>query len=525
MSGGGQEINVNSGERAISDDQNRAQRFRGLDLNELLRALCDTNCGLDDTQASSADILSTVATAPSSATVFNGLVVRPQLGTLNLFIDPGVVGLYDPDATPNPDESQFKVIRDPGVSSATPLVMTANTSGATRIDVVECARVGAPGYTVLETDNRDIFNPVSGLFTPTTVNKVIAGRLQYRIRSGTSGGGMPANAAGWLPLAVASVPTGTSTVNGMTFWDVRPFAGDRLFPPFNLASVLPRNRRNAIGIDVITVSGKASLNGYVETSATDPHVLSTGLGGSGYRLGGALSDAVDLNNAANQSGSISNGPCYVYLCEPFGLPRWAQYVLGSGVLAPAYRGIAVLSSVAPLPILGCPSSAIAMPFGLVGTTQKANCIVISKFGGGVVAGVLSDGRTQTVGATTTYPNVGGNPVGSTIQFPFVSGTDFPPHATSVWLTMILTLTVAANTTGSYATSTLSVQDPTFTTTAATLVVGQEEFNNASGGTATFTYVRRLKVPVLPGGFGLSYQTNQVSTTTAGATCVIDGWEF
>ena len=528
MSSGGTEIQINSGERAISDDQNRAQRFREADLNELLRAIVDTFSGIDDLVASSSDIRSSVSTAPVSASVFNGLVVRPQLGTLNLLVDPGVVGLYDPDAAPNPDESQFKVIRDPGVAGGAPLVMAANASGSIRIDVIECARVAAPGVLVLETDNRDVFNPATGLFTPTTVNKVIAGRLQYRIRSGAPGAGFPANQAGWLPLAVASVPTGTATVNTVTFWDVRPFVGDRIFGAYNLGTFAPRSRRNVASVDTITIPGKAVLSGAIETSATDTNVASTGVGASLYRLGGLFDGAYDFNVAGNQSGPLGAGLAYVYLAEPFGLPRWAVYAMSGGILQPRYRGIPIISNTGAVPILGSPSAALALPAntGLLGTTSKAVCILATKFVGAVVIGALGDGHSQTCLAQLFAPKAA-TVASPTVKWAFTAGTDYPASATALWVTITCDLNVISGVVGNFNAPFLQVENEAFTGIWTTLQMGDERFDNsASTGTTSYRFTRRVKVPVPEdSGFGLFLTTGEVNCTLFGGICYVDGWEF
>lgn len=500
MGSGGTEIVINPGERAISDDQNRAQKFREADLNELLRALVDTFCGAEDANASSLDIQSTTQGAPLSATVFNGLVVRPQVGTLNLLVDGGVVGVYDPDSVPNPDDSQFKVIRDPGVTSATPLVITANTSGQTRIDVIECARNLDPYETVLETDSRDVFNPVTGLFAPAVVNKVVTQRLRYRVRAGTSGAGMPTNVAGWLPLCVASVPTGLTIVDQCTFWDVRPFAGDRILPPFNVGSQQPRNRRNMLYVDSTTTGGQALLGGYVETSAVDtlaPVGASAKLGV--YRLGGVWNPTEDLDTTAFQSGTLADGPVYIYLCEPFGLPRWARYTLQSGALIPQHRGLTVISSTSPIGFLNSPGSALALPVptGLGGTTSKAVCVGATRVAGGLVFSMATDGVTQSTSALP-FAAVAGTIVGGGdphVNFTLTRGTHFPAHASAVWVTVEIVITVPASTTGFVTEGFLYVTNAAFSAAALQMNPGPQIYNNAnSGGAASFIYACRIKVP-------------------------------
>jgi hypothetical protein len=410
MSSGFKEMVWNPSERAVSNDLNRGQTFKGADLAELFRAICDTFQGSDDLQASSLDTQTVAALSPSSGMILSGLRVLPQVGSVNIYVDPGTMFIYDPDATIDPDESQYKYIRDPGIQTNATLVMTPNSSGSIRIDVIECARVAAPGYDVLEVDNRDIYNQTSGLFTPTTVNKVIAGALQYRVRAGSPGSGFPGTATGWMPLAVASVAPGTTVNDTVTFWDVRPLLADRVHGISNVTTALPKTWPNFTGVD--TSDGvHAYFNGSCDVTRV----------GSLYRLGGQMlrgtpgTDAaagVDLQDSANWADTISgSGLAWVYLLEPFGLPRWARYTdFGSGSRIPrSPRGIAVLSqAIPPFSPIGNPAAPVQLPAstGLGGSTTAAVAVAALTVSGGSVLGgaCVSTGKDQWAawnGATVT----------------------------------------------------------------------------------------------------------------------------
>lgn len=531
MSNGEQTIVINPSERAISDDINRAQRFRGLDLNELLRALADTYCGMDDLHASALDQQTTVQLSPVSSAVFNGLVVRPQIGSLNFFVDPGVCGLYDPDAAPSPDESQYKLIRDPGVQLAGALTLPPNTSGGTIISIVECARV-AGGFSVLETDNRDIFNPVTGLFSATTVNKVVAGRLQYRVRSGGSGGGFPGTALGWMPLCVVSQPTGVTvlTATNCIFWDVRPFVGDRIFAPFNLGRFRPLRGKNTTQVDVLSVGGKALLQGAVEISATDSGVLSGGPP-SLYRLGGAFDGTVDLDDTTNQSGTISTGNAYIYLMEPFGLPRWARYGLQSGVLIPKNtRGIPTVSMTAPIPQLLAPASPLAMPTstGLGGTCTKAACIAMAVTLGALITTTATDGVRQSSSGLALPPyaskvltNVGGG----VFHGSYVPATDYPGIARSVRVRVGIVTNVAGSTISLFQ-AIVSVADAAFTAPVITITTEQIHLSNPTGGTLAMEYAFHIDIPINAdqSSFGLIVDCSGATTVPTTVVVQVESWD-
>jgi hypothetical protein len=463
MSGGYAELVVNPNERAVSIDIMRLQRFKGADLAELWRAMIDTSFGTEDLDGSGAAVQVTTQTSPISGEVLGGLVVQPQVGVLDVLVAPGVAYVLDPDSPQNPDESLDKFVRDPGISTTGVLQMTGNTSGQFRCDVIECARV-AGGYNVVETDNRDIFSTVTGLFTATTVNKVTQGAFQYRVRQGTPGDGFPGPSQGWMPLAVVSVPNGATTNDQMTFWDVRPLIVDRIRQPFAVSRDFSPVDRIHAQVDVGTYAGKAVLTGWVDCSPTDLVVSGTSPGR--HRLGGrlrtgstaadlvntiGLPDGLDLNAAANQSGTWTAGQMvYLYVLEPFSLPRWVRYTDSStGSRKPrGPRGMLLVSPVAPTAFYGCPSAAITLPasWGLAGSTSKGVCILaLVGQAGQKVAPLIADGRKVSMGGTTgagtiadytwvaTVDSTSAGIVGGTLQvvFDLVDGTTHPPNAKAI----------------------------------------------------------------------------------------------
>jgi hypothetical protein len=523
MPSGGKTLVVNGLERAVSTDINRLQAFQGKTLAEVLRYLVDVNLGLDDVAAGDA------AQAAGVGDVLGGLIVRPIGGTLTCSVDPGAMLVNYADAPADPDSSLLKVAIDSvGVPSSSPLVIPANTSGSRRIDVITAS------YSVnvnAETDNRDIFVPSTGAVAATTVPKATAGQLSYALISGTAGGGFASVTIplGAIPLCVISVPSGAVTVTDCTWWDVRPAVSDRWNAPHNQGSVTSRTRANQLAVDVVTTPGKALLGGYVEATATDLGVLSGGPA-SLYRLGGLFQETVDFNVAGNQSGSPSGGPVYVYLLEPFGLPRWAQYVTSSGALVPGPRGIPTVSSTAPVGLLLCPSSALAMPLatGLGGTCTKAVCVGCTSLVGGLVLGMLTGGGLQ-IGASASgvFPPIGGTIVaGNQLNFSLSAGT-YPAHAKSLRVAISVDISIPGTSFGTFVFPRLLVQNAAFSAFYAQILLGSEKWSNGGSGSIDWQLSKEFDIPVpapvAGGAFGVTYLTELATATLSSGSLTILGW--
>lgn len=416
-------LQVNTRERAVSTDVNRLQQFASSDFEEMLRLMLD---GQATEEAAMGDAtLGTNVGTPLRATVINGLLVRPELATTNVIVDPGVVGMVSPLGTDNADDSPFKVVRDAGIPNGVPtLQLTANLSAGTRFDVVECAFTQA----AVEFDSRDIFNPVSGLFLPGSVAKVVLDSLTYRIRSGAIGGGFPGTVNGWLPLMVAKVPAGALNWDACTMWDVRPLASERRRQPFAGSTASPSmgTRQWAFWNNP---SSDMQLQGWIEA-----------VGPQGYVLGGDLAQRSPylslLGAEVTEPGFaiIDGQPWYLYLCEPFGLPRWARYTdAANGARRPATpRGIPVLTQTKVPTVVGLPQSPIAMPNEIGGSTQSAKCVLAGMMSdsGNMFPGTLVDGLAQWHQDTHDRVPTVTKPSQQEIVFTYtlVPGADFPPNA-------------------------------------------------------------------------------------------------
>lgn len=399
MASGRKELFINNLERAVSTDINRMQKFASADLAELLRYMLNTASNEDQwALASSAGTTLLNEPAPGSAAsplvaeILNGFLVRPQAGSLNLLVDPGVMMTLAPDAAA--DDSPYKYVRDPGVSTPGALAFTTNGGGSPRIDVVEMQ----VSNVISETDNRDIFNPVTGLFSATTVTKAtvdtctfVGGATNIRVRAGVVGSGFPGTASGWLPICVIYVPAGAVNADTCHFWDVRPLITDREFgmsPVGRIEAQIKRYRMRACA-NTPGATTDYRLIGLVDAVATQ-NGISRRLGGLLQRgtPGTTASAQVDLGSSDSWDPGIANLSSgttmyFAYLLTPFGLPRWARYTDGpSGRVPRNPKGIPVLTTIAPKSD-GSPSAAITLPTstGLVGTTTSGVCILASLGGG------------------------------------------------------------------------------------------------------------------------------------------------
>jgi hypothetical protein len=444
MSSGDKNLVMNPLERALSTDINRLQSFGQAAMSEMLRALINTVMGTDDVQAGAQYTPNTTQGSPSAGEIFSGLLFAPTGGSITASVGPGVVGMYDPDSSPSADDSQYKLVEDPGTVTAT-LSLTPNSSGALRIDVVECARVQPD--TIIETDSRDVYVPTSGTFTAITVNKVAQAQLQYRIRTGTPGGGFPGTATGWLPLAVTSVPTGTTVWDTVTIWDVRPLLEDRLFSMTTATRDMPLVTRCLAQIDAANTASQSRLTGNIEVQ-----LLARRYGGimqpSTPQSASGTPDGlfIDLDDASNRSangtGTYTTGLNYVYLAAPFNLPRWAKYTNGpSGRLPRSPRGVVIASSTPPDYAYGTPHGALSLPpcFQDTGITQtcatnRAVCVLArngtassSPPGNMIASGGKHDQNNNP-------PNTNSSTASSSaVTFILSPGFDFPAHARAIWV--------------------------------------------------------------------------------------------
>ena len=450
---------INTSERAVSTDINRLQAMASASQMELLRWLLDVGRGADDVVAGGFQTEVVTTATPLLGEVIGGLMVVPANGTLQLGVTDGLALVINPDASPSADDSPYKYCPSPTVlATSGTLVLSANSSGFPRIDVIECQRIDDPNP---EEDSRDIFNPTTSLFTATTVTKTVASTLQFRVRTGTPNAGFPGVVSGWLPLCVVLVPTATTVVDTCTFWDVRPLVGDRIFNGNPTPVDMPRRPRLTYSID--TTSSQHRMFGLVEVE------------GGSTRLGGRMERGspgtdnygyVDFSDVANQEASMSLPSgitlVYYYLLTPFGLPRWARYT-DYNPSFPAFlrfprspRGIPLLSTVKPSHVYGIASSPIVFPaaFGFNGaSSQAAVCFGATTQNAGVLQPqVTSSGWTRLTEVAPDNSGVAGS--GSTSattgNFALFENTHYPAGAARLRCRLILALAISTGTPGTQA---------------------------------------------------------------------------
>lgn len=454
MSTGRRTLRQNTRERLLSSDYNRTETFIGADANEVLRgqmirpvddfAYVGTTFTAPGPSSLALDF--SVPTAPLTGGVVDGLMVVVPIGATSVLITPGELLVIDPDGQPgssdpnpaNPDDPICKYVRAPGISAALTLNWTPNPGPGIRIDVIECQRADV----VQEVDNRDIFNPSTGLFVPTAVTKVTVGDLSYRIRLGVAGGGLPAPALGWFPLAVLSTPAGAPNLDTVGVWDVRNLLSD-LAEPYNpRMGLVPTVERGRWLIDT-TQPGQARLSGEIVRDF------------GGYRFGGAMLDMllgtlyVDLLSPSYQMAGLVVGPgqlLQVYALFPAGYVRWVPYYFaatpGAGGRTPgSYRGILAVSNFPS--INGVPSVPIPVPTNTGLSVAASAGVALAHFvtnAASVFRGAVFDGDlvmlsalTAAVGWQTALPAIAGGPNVWTTTYTLVAGIHYPFGARRVRL--------------------------------------------------------------------------------------------
>jgi hypothetical protein len=358
MAGGEKQVQFNTFERAVSTDFNRLQTFSGFSLSELAKWMFDA--ATEEEIAASAVVTGTGVEVPARGAVVNGILpyVPAGVGGTAILVTPGLLFINDFDSPINTDASLYKYVEDLGLTTANPLVFTPNTSGLARVDVIECQRNPA---VVLEQDNRDIFNNITGLFTTATVPKVTQDQLTYRIRVGTPGAGYPGSVQGWMPLTIISVPSATTTtLDTCNLWDVRPLLSDMARRPFDISEAAP-------------LTTKVNL-ARGSSAAAGPYAFLIGVWESilGDRIiGGPI--AVEPNAADYQeqgAGPFVQGlPYYIYQATFCGLPRWARYATDPAALRIPLspRGVTIMTQkgcdVTGAPILPLVAPAITSLLG------------------------------------------------------------------------------------------------------------------------------------------------------------------
>lgn len=408
MTTGRKFLQTNSRERAVSADLNRLQVFAAAAANEfargqLLRPVDDTayvgTTLLPPGPANTAALDIDAPSSPLYGVVIDGLMVLVPAAGTSYLITPGQALIIDPDGEagssnpnpPNPDDSIAKLVQAPGVSVLGTLQWTPNPGPGLRIDVIEMQRLEE----VAETDNRDIFDPSTGLFGAATVTKVTTGGFTYRVREGVPGGGLPSGALGWMPLAIVATPAGAVDLDTCTIWDVRWLASDMAEPFAMVRPFDSRDIRRKWFNDQRTSPGELRLSGQ-----SMANYIGFKTGGLFWEMSNPGQQYIDLNSAfyrATGFAPINGTPYFVYSVWPGSFVRWVRYyqtpTTGQGGRTPgAFRGIPTVSHIPPL--LGVPVAPVApsASWGLNASTQNARLVASGVVdAGGVLRGGVDDG--------------------------------------------------------------------------------------------------------------------------------------
>jgi len=424
MGSGNKRLQMNTRERALSSDINRLQAFHDSDFSQVFWEMFGRR-QLNDTTAPGVETDPGAAGSPPYAGILNGLRAYPVNGTVNMMVTPGTMLVENPAV--GVDDNPFKFIRDPGVLAVGALTLTAGGADV-RIDVLEVAPVDA----VVETDNRDIYNNGTGTFAPAVVTKVTAGRLQYRIRLGVEGGGLPANAPGWVPIAVFRVPANAATWDECDIWDVRPLVSEKWNAPFDTCTNVPALDAVRLMADETDAAPGRKIKLYGEWKGVWRGERIDGNTGTGYIDINVTSDNLSSNWVLPQPGEL----WYLYLAFPGGLPGWRKYSAApASPRAPLnMRGIPVLSHIGPgdnrepVQAVGLPASCgiggttldcVYLTAGIVNSSQD----LLGFLQGGktvrysapppAVAAAVSDPLGTGKSSYTVFPNLYGYPKGAT----------------------------------------------------------------------------------------------------------------
>ncbi len=341
-------IFYNEREQVVSSDWNRDAQLTGRTLGGALQALLGAMPYSFWNHPGAAALQSAPFTGVAgvgaylAADVLGGLMVNVN-NSAYLLVGAGALGVADPAA--DSFDSSYGIVVDPGVTTTDVLTFTANASGQVRWDLVECR----PVDTVISTESRNVLNEGTGAWVPTLIPKRKAGRLQYRIRTGTPGSGVPSPDPLWCPLAAIHVNSGASGFTQCDAYDLRPLVSDRC----------PMPERRLVDStwtpDCRPVDGQAwSLYGSADTfhGGIVAHGFGYWAGGLFKRstptsladFGVATTDFVASNIANQTLGLVTSGDAVYSVVAHFpqGFPRWVRYqqVAGSvGRIPAGPRGI------------------------------------------------------------------------------------------------------------------------------------------------------------------------------------------
>lgn len=504
MSSGQRRVFFNSRERVISDDHNTAQSYIAKDRAQMMRRLYNRP-STDRVGTINPGLYRDLVALPGAATAgtvhdcYSGLMVRPDAGSY-LTVDPGEAGFVVPAwAGSTSEDSTYIIIDSEGLGTAGTLAFTPSPTFP-RIDVVECRPIESADANL----PRDIIQP-DGTVASVNVDKLISGKLSFRIRLGTPDAGFPSVEQTWMPLAVIVTHPGAASFAACDIYDVRPLVGERTDAYWS---------HQAPPDGTVAATNAAVYERSVAPSFTNP---STAYGwwmgeAAGYRVGGCIwrnvasptgfgvdgdFDFFDSSLPANRgvgpmAPSVTTGELNCLMAVyPMGLPRWVRYsqatlgagpiagqVTTSGRLPSGSNGILVLGRPNGLTVKGeCVFEGLPAAYGAGAATGQHRALVVGWAMGlaGNYVFASSAGKTHMLGGEFAF-----HPLAMTVE------TALP--AASVVLGA--TLTPQTDVTN----LTLATQPQRFPNSAAKLICRLLSSYTATAGPAVLSqegpYVRR-----------------------------------
>lgn len=327
---------INTRERAVSTDINLLQSRGNRDHMTLLSRATNDIYSRAGSVGRGTAIVSTDGSAINGCDLYGGLDL--EIFSTHVLLSPGVIGAKaQPGDYDSSKDSDYVLVNDPGVTDAGVLPFSANGNG---VDIIECQVVD----TVFTTESRDIYDPLTGLFTASLVTKAAGAQLTYRIRQS---GSWPGTANGWFPLYVGIQAAGAASNNDVDFYDVRPLVHER-----NSGSIRQQyEEEQSLGVEMMwsideTNPGVYEINGryYDPSGAGGGSTVDASNDSNGYELRGQIvqtlpgtandSDTdelgIKLTDADYYTPGTSPTPgtqrwVYVITVQPGNLPRWVRY--------------------------------------------------------------------------------------------------------------------------------------------------------------------------------------------------------
>lgn len=489
----GDSVNFSTRQRALSGDVNDLQSMATRQLADVLEHLAAEQVINDATPNAE----------QRTSAVIGGLTVVPA--GADVLVAAGSLTQYSSGMLPVPgpyDSAQRIAIQRAAVA------VTAPNPGSDTTYLLEAQMVDV----VTLTQTRDIFDPGTQTFVPTSVPVRTERQIQYRFRAGTTTAA-PAVDGQWVPIAIVFRPAGAPPTSAANIWDCRPLLAARESVHGAIVPVAeygaPRILRRRLETVSTIAVGSAALR--LDFEAVEPL--------AGERLFARHSGASVAISALPQSTLGAASLVYVYLYGGQGRP------ITNRVAGVMHRGLPVLSNVAPTKS-GLNSGVITLvqPGGSTwgfDTCPAGTAVCVGAFvnnGGVAVPMTLGEDGAELYSGTALQPYFGAIGVGGATNFD-VSGF-VPADARFVDLRIDLTGAGAAS-----ADTILAIIDQA---TAPGGVAG-------GAGSNVYAMARKVDMSVnstvflrgIPVGIQTAFRldTDYSATQPAGVAIAVTGWRY